>query len=191
MNARRPPGRTEPGSASSALTAGRGIVLVVVAAALGLLLLGKALDGPSSAEVQSAGPQASGSDTTVPEGGTTTAAVTAAPTTAPASINPQVKVIVANGSGTAGVAGKYTDQLNAQGALLGTPTNSLQRVDGSTVYYVNPDAEPTARAVSAIISNPTVTVPVAALPSTDIIENADIQDAGVVVVIGRDLGAAS
>jgi len=178
----------------SAATAGRGIALVVVAAALGLLLLGKALDGPSSAEITGdAVSSGTPTDDTTPADSSTTVPVTAAPTTVAAAIDPNVKVIVANGSGVGGVAGRYTDTLGAAGALMGTPTNLAEgqpRVDGTTVYYVSPQAEPTARAVAATISNPTVTVPVAALPSADLIENADIQGSGVVVVVGRDLAAA-
>lgn len=198
MSTRRPPNRSDRSVTSTGAGAWRGIVVVVVAAGLGLLLLGKALDGPSSAEIAGGGGAAIGGDTdpdtsapVVDPAATTTVPPTAPPTTAPAALDPAVKVIVANGSGVGGVAGRYSQELGAAGALVGTPTNlaeSQPRVAGSTVYYVNPESEPTARYIAAALSNTTVAVQVASLPSADLIENSDLQGAGVVVVIGQDLG---
>lgn len=199
MSTRRPPNRSDRSVTPTGAGAWRGIVVVVVAAGLGLLLLGKALDGPSSAEIATGdGGAAIGGgtdpDTSTPvvdPAATTAVPPTAPPTTATAAIDPAVKVIVANGSGVGGVAARYSEQLGAAGALVGTPTNLAEgqpRQAGSTVYYVNPESEPTARYLAAALSNTTVAVPVASLPSADLIENSDLQGAGVVVVIGQDLG---
>ena len=192
MSTRRPPPRSDRPPPAPA-TAARGVVVVIVAVGLGLLLLWKGLDGPSSAGVVTQGndPGADGADTSVAVATTLVPPTTTAP---PAVYDPQVKVIVANGSGVGGAAGRMQERLGGElGALLGNPTNLAggTRVDQTTVYFTNPQYEPSARAIAATLSSTTAQVAVLPLPSAELIENGDIQGAGVVVALGRDLATTA
>jgi len=187
----RPPSRADRTPPAPTIAA-RGVVLVVIAAALGLLLLAKALDGPSSADV-SATPGGGGPGGVV----VTTTATTVAPattTTVAPVYDPTVKVIVANASGVGGAAGRLSERLGGElNALLGTPTNQPDNapdVDETTVYYTNDAAIPSANAIAAHLSTPTTVVEVEPLPSTDLVENGDIQGAGIVIMLGRDLATS-
>jgi LCP family protein required for cell wall assembly len=81
---------------------------------------------------------------------------TAAPTTAPATVNPsQVKVAVFNGSGVSGLAGQTADELRAQGFTI-TSTGNADSMDYSATeirYAAGEQAQ--AAALSAVIPGAT------------------------------------
>lgn len=184
----RPPTRTDRTPPAPTIAA-RGVVLVVIAAALGAFLLAKGLDGPSSADVN-ANPGAGGPAGVVQ----TTTATTVAPATTTTAVpvyDPTVRVLVVNASGVQGAAGALTERLGGElGILPGTPTDQpdgVPDIDQTHLYFTSPEAEPSARAIAAYLSSPTTTVPVDPLPSTELIKDGDTQGAGVVVMLGRDL----
>ena len=186
MSARRPPPRQDRPPAPA--TAGRGVVVVIVAVGLGLLLLWKGLDGPSSADIATS-PDLGADDTDTSVAPPTTLAppTTTAP---PAVYDPQIKVVVANGSGVGGAAGRLQERLGGElGALVRNPTNLAggTRVDETTVYFTNPQFESSARAMASHLSTTTTHVEVLPLPSVELVENGDIQGSGVVIALGRDL----
>ena len=66
-------------------------------------------------------------------------------------------------------------------------TSLVPRLIATTVYFTNPQYESSARAIAQHLSSVTAQVAVLPLPSADLIENSDIQGAGVVIALGRDL----
>lgn len=173
----QPPAQPTQGSVA------RGVVLVVLAVVIGLLLLRDddsemtqvAVGSDGAGEVDdTTGPGNEADDETTP-----TTTTTAAPR--PPS---EVKVLVANGSGTDGAAGGTTDALEALGYVTGTPANA-ERVPATVIYYTEgyqPEAEALAEAIGAAA---TTVTPMPAVAPVD-----DLQLANILVVIGPDLAAA-
>ena len=163
-------------SASGAMI--RGVVLIVVAVALGVILL-QATDGPDPF-TSSTGVGGPARKTT-----TTVAGGAASPTTTTASTVPGVDpstitVLVANGAGVSGLAGKLTDQVKAEGFQTADPTDT-KKIEKSTVYFT-PGFEQAAPAVAALFDPPPAVAP---LPDPSPVE--DLQGANVVLVAAADL----
>jgi hypothetical protein len=151
----------------------RGTILVVVAVVLGLVLIRNGVDTEVSANGDG--------------GGNTTATTGDGTTTTTAALRPpaQVKVLVANGSGVNGAASKVTTTLQGQAYVTGNPTDALQRVTATAVYFT-PGYEREAQAVATAIGG---TAAIAqALPAQ--LPVADMQQANVLVVLGPDLAPA-
>ena len=118
-----------------------------------------------------------------PDGGDDAGDTATSTTTTTAAPRPpsEVKVLVANGSGTNGAAGGATDALEALGYVTGTPANA-ERVPATVVYYTDGyqvEAEALAEAIGAA---PTTVTPMPAVAPVD-----DLQLANILVVIGPDL----
>lgn len=164
-------------------------MILVVAVAIGLLLLWKA--GPDDgATAVSTGP----SDTTVaagPEGDSSSSSTTTAPgasTTAPENQGRppgEVTVIVLNGSGKSGVAATNTLTIGAAGYKMAGPANANAQIDKTAVYYAK-DFQVEATAVAAVLGKPADSV--AALPAQAPGPGAD--KSNVVVVLGKETPAA-
>ncbi|MBK9180287.1 MAG: LytR C-terminal domain-containing protein [Acidimicrobiales bacterium] len=159
--------------------AARGIALLVVAVLLGFLLLRAAFDGGG-------GGSASGDDvdrtTTTAEPDTTD--TTEAPTTTLAEPRPpnEVKVLVANGSGTQGAAARTGDALTALGYTVVGATNAPANVATTSIYYAqgyNADALAIATALGAPEGA------VSLMPNPPPIP--DLAGANVLIVLGPDL----
>jgi hypothetical protein len=158
----------------------RGALLIVVAVIVGVVLLGKGLEGgfvPSTAETPSE--QAGGNDDgdTPPvtdETGSTVTTVPTPTTHAPAA----VKVQILNGGGPAGSAGASSDALNAQGFVASA--DDTDDVAATAVYFA-PGFEADAAVVATTLN---ITAVPAALPATPPTNAA--ADSGVVVVLGPD-----
>ncbi len=143
---------------SNAAAMPRAALLIGVAVAVGLLMLWKGLDdSPVAADRQApaitddvAGddPNAGGADPAVvitepvtDEPADTVAPTSAVPTTAALFPTPthdpnEVKVLVANGSGVSGAAGKVTDMLSPLGWTMESPANA-DKTGTTRVYYRN------------------------------------------------------
>ncbi len=164
-------------SASGAML--RGIVLILVAVALGILLL-EATDGPGPFETTT--PDESGlaggvSTTASTEAGQE--ALTTSTTLAP--IDPStITVLVANGGGVAGLAGAISEQVAAQGYQTAEPTNT-KRVDASVLYYT-PGFEAAAEALAASFDPAPEVAPLPDPPPVD-----DLEAANLVLVAAADL----
>lgn len=172
-----PPTNAAPGQGSVV----RGAILVAVAVVIGVLLLRD--DDPATTQV------AVGSDTAGEiEDGTvepdTDPEVTTTTTTAAPRDAAEVKVLVANGSGTDGAAGGTTDALGALGYVTATPTNA-DRVEATIVYFTTgfqAEAEALAAAIGAAPES------VTAMPAVAPVD--DLQLANVLVHLGPDLVGA-
>lgn len=164
--------------------AGRGLLLVLAAVALGVVILAKAVDSD-------AGPKAAASPkttTTAEAGGKdpATPATDAPTTTAPTPTIPpahpagEVPVLVANGRGVQGAAAANRDALLAKGYNTLAPSDHPP-TQATTVYFadVNWQADAVAIAQAINVTNTPVPFPANPLP-------IDIKSAKVVVVLGTD-----
>jgi len=126
-----------PGSIAPEPTAARGIALVVLAIAIGFFLLAQGLDSEGSivdTDTGDAVKEERSPDTTletVPDDGSPATSVLT-PTTRPAA---EVSVLVANGSGVAGAAGRVTEQLQQFGFVMIEAANA-PKTSVTVVYYV-------------------------------------------------------
>ncbi len=170
----QPPTST-PGQGSVA----RGAILVAVAVVIGVLLLRDddtdttqvAVGSDTSGEVDQGSAEPEDED---PEATTTS-------TTVALRDPAEVKVLVANGSGTDGAAGGTTDALEALGYVTATPTNA-ERVPSTIVYFTTgfeAEAEALAAALGATPES------VTAMPAVAPVD--DLQLANVLVHLGPDL----
>ncbi len=180
----------------------RGMILIGVALILGVLLLWKGIDGPTS---DVAGSSSSSPTTTVAEadsaedessGGegdesgllditgetTTSTTTTLFPPTPPA----EVQVLVANGSGIAGGAGTVTDMLIPRGYTTLPAANA--NVTELTGIYFRTGMSEEARAIQEYLAPD---LPYVLLQMSDIPEVPDstadrVEQADVVIILGSD-----
>lgn len=175
---------------SAGAAAGRGVLLVVFALAVGVLLLARALDDDGGTNVEAG----AGTETTLAADTATTAPpaeTTAPPPTAPPVTHPpaQVKVLVLNGRAIQGIAGSNNEVLLTQNFNALPPDNTPSPVPATRVTYVDPAYQPDAAAVAAILGIPPEAV-VQADSGTEL--SMDTKGANVVVVLGTDnVGAVS
>lgn len=175
---RQPQRRSAP---SGADPAARGLILVVVAVALGAILL--AAGGTvgfdqddTTVDIGDNGGEVT--ETTEPPTETTVAPpVTVAPA--------DVAVVAANGAGISGLAGTTTEFLATQGYSNATATDATADVALTVVYFAD-GFQPNAAAIATLMGLPPEQVQ--ALPP-DPVATDQPADAGVVVVIGPDAEA--
>ncbi len=152
-----------------------GVVLIAVAVAIGLVLLWKGFSQEGGV-VDTASPDDEVTTTTtgeVPLPETTTTTATTGSTNPPA----QVSVLVANGSGATGVAGRNADRLGGSGYTKVETTNGSPTAT-SVVYYAS-GAQGDATAVAQALGIATVQ----AMPTPPPVE---LDGATVLVVVGSD-----
>lgn len=175
----RPPAGP-PGSGSSA--GARGALLLGVAVILGIVLLQRFDSNVSSGGSVSA--------TSVPRVESTTSSprrvgltTVVTPTTGRARAKGDVKVVVANGAGVAGLAGLTTEALKGLGYATLPPTNvTTGTIDKTSIQFVE-GYETDAREVAAALSQPPTVVTKLASPP---VPPAAIDGAHVVVLLGVD-----
>ena len=182
-------------------SAGRAIVLVAAAIALGAFLLARGFDGsddtsPASngdAAEQEASPSGEGENGDEPavEDQETTTTTTTTTTAPPVVTHPpgQVKVAAANGTGDRGRAGRTAEVLNARGYVTAAKNTEQDRVSESVIYY-RPGYGDDAKAVaSALGAPPDVLTPAPATIMT-LIRNPetppDLETFNIFVVVGTD-----
>jgi hypothetical protein len=150
-----------------------GAALIAAAVVIGFVLLLRGFDqegGLVATDDVTTTTVAEGAD---PDATTTT---TTTPTSPPASVS----VLVANGSGAAGVAGQRQTTLNGAGYTDVETSNAPNPVPQTSVYF-GPGLQADAVAVADALNLPPAVV--SALPSPP---PFDTQGADVVVVIGTD-----
>lgn len=189
----------DPAGGSGA--AGRGILLVVVAVAVGAFLLARGFDGSGDAADPAAADSAGEGEPNGAEGSgdgsdneaepeVTTPVVTEPPTTLPPPVvtHPpgEVKVAAVNGRGTRGLAGAAVSILDARGYVTAAKNASNVPVVNSVIYYMATYGDD-AKAVADALNAPADIL--APAPSTvlTLIDNRDnVSDFNIFVVLGTD-----
>lgn len=164
---------------SSGMAAGRGVALLAVAVAIGIVLLNAADDEPSR-QVTAGGDSAT--PTSAPETTTTLPATTS--TTLAARVPKDVKVLSANGTDVKGAARRATDALRAAGFNVLAPVDADTSVTASAVYFGS-GFEREAQAVASSLGLGAAVVK--AMPTPPPVP--DIRGANVVVVVGPETAA--
>lgn len=129
---------------SGGAAAGRGIALIALAVAIGVLLLSKGLDDGGLFAVDSTSPAVAtpvDDETELADPSPTSVVVEApVPTTvvAPVARNPaEVKIFVVNGNGVAGIAKANVDALKPAGYNVLAPGNTTERPAATMVYFAD------------------------------------------------------
>jgi hypothetical protein len=176
-------------------TASRGLILIVIAVALGLLFLWKAYDDGAATVAPGTVDDGIAASTTAPvptvttaDGGTATVPPT---TTLPAAIanDPrppaEVKVLIANATGESGIAGSLTDDLKAAAYTTESPANAPTGPASKIYYKLGYAAD--AREVAGIL-NSSLSIVEQAPASSQVNDNAADrwETANVIVVVGSD-----
>ena len=154
--------------------AARGVLVVVVAALLGVLILKNGFD--SSASVDTGGSNA----TTT----TTAATTTTIATTTTAVDKASFTVLVANASGTSGAAGRLSEKMQTDGFTVASPVTATNKVDTTVVYYLS-GYEAAANSVASYLA---VGAP---QPMPEPKPVADLGQAQVLVLEGRDIASSA
>ena len=162
----------------------RGIALIVAAVILGVVLL-RATDGTDL--------DARAADDTEDDGGSaidespddTVDLPTPDTTLAPPRDPAEVTVLVANGAGIGGLAGRIAETLNGANYVTAEPTNTRAPANESVIFYT-PGYEADAAAIAALLSP---TPRTEALPDPPPVES--IGTANVLVVAAADLAEPS
>jgi hypothetical protein len=157
----------------------RGIALIVVAVVLGVVLL-NATDSPEPfvPKVTAADGVTTTSTTEAPDGTASTTATTAVAT---AHKPGDVTVLVVNGSGVKGAAGRVATTVASEGYKLKPPGNTNNPAAASNVYY-QAGYEADARAIAAKL-----TPAPGVQPMPDPAPVKDLLGANVLVVVAADL----
>ena len=179
-------------------SAGRAIVLVIAAIALGVFLLARGFDGSdetgteaSSGETEAAS-STDGETEVSTESATSTTTTTTTTTTAPPVVTHlpgDVKVAVMNGTGARGRAGRTADTLNATGYVTAAKNTQQDRVETSVIYY-RPGYGDDAKAVASVLGAPPDIITPAPGTIMTLIRNpespAGLEDFNLFAVIGTD-----
>lgn len=164
----------------------RGFLLIGVGVLIGAALLINSYGGSNgpldTSSKKTTGTGRGATTTTVRGGGATSTSLT------PVSHPPaEVKVLVLNGSGKAGVAKAGADALKPAGFTTLDPTNAKATV-ATSVVYAAAGFEADAITVAGLLGlAPTAVKPLASPPPAEI---GDPADAAVVAVLGPDSAAA-
>jgi len=171
----RPPGSSGDAGRQQAI----GALIIVVAVVLGAILLFRGLS--STDEVATERPADDASVTTVDRDAPppTDELVT---TIAPAAPTEEITVLVANGSGVAGLAGQTTEQLASEGFDTIAATDATPPSVAKTAVYAVSDNEADAAEVAKALGLPASVV--GPLPRP--LPVGSVATATVVVVLGAD-----
>ena len=180
--------------------AGRAILLVAVAIALGAFLLARGFDGAD--DPTAATGNGTGQTETDPDNGengadpetveSTTTTTTTTTTTQPPIVTHapgEVKVAVANGTGDRGRAGRTAGTLNASGYVTAAKNTEQDRVGESVIYY-RPGYGDDAKAVASALGAPADLLTPAPATIMTLIRNPetpqDLETFNIFVVVGTD-----
>jgi hypothetical protein len=175
---------------STGIQAGRAALLIGAAVVVGALLL---RHSPTATPVKVGGTATTGtsqSQTSSSIGGATrppTTAKSSNPTATAALRAPQdIKVLVANGTSTSGLASRISDRVKGFGYNPLASTNSSQK-PASTIIYFQPSYSNDAAALAGRLSlAPTA---VQAMPQPPPVTN--LNNANILIVVGPDLASSA
>ena len=114
---------------------GRGVALTAVAVALGAAVLASNKLTGTTPTTSSVGAGTTPAASSPPTTGGSASRTPTTTTTLPAHQPGSVKVLVANGTSTKGVAGKLATKLTSAGYDVLSPTNTTSTASASVVYY--------------------------------------------------------
>ena len=174
---------------SAGIQVGRAAILLVVATLIGLALLHRGSGGGGNG-----GLVVAGGNTTATSPGTTPSSQFAPPgstntsSTQAVRAKSDIKVLVANGTGTAGLAGTVSTSLRTKGYNTLASTNSSQKVTATVIYFA-PTYDADAIVMAGLLGLP----PTAAkpMPSTAQLPVAALNGANILVIAGPDLASTS
>lgn len=202
---------TAPGGRTSANSAGRGVVLTILAVVIGFYLLAQGFDtAPNAATADSTAVDDNDGNNTAdddsPEGddtsntdndsetpnGDETDDVTSTSEqllpTPPTVTHPpaEVKVATVNGTGQRGLAGATADKLAARGFVTAAKNAASPPVSASTIYYL-PSYGDDAKVVADALSAPANILSLAPANILTLLTNSDdVADFHIFVVLGTD-----
>jgi len=163
---------------------GRAVALLAIAVLIGVVLLRHA--GTSSGRIVSSS-QTTVPPTTAKPSNTTPSSVAHTTTTSnvPLRAPQDIKVLVANGTSTNGLASTVKSKLQGEGYQTLTSTNSSEQVTATIVYY-RPGYQNEAAALAELLGlSPTA---VQAMPTQAPVSNpAAVDGANIIVVAGPDV----
>ena len=180
MSRRAPSPPPKPSSSTA-----RTVVLVAVVAAIAALILSRGFGGKSTKSTTGA----STGVTTAKNTGKTTTTLPGEtiPTTVPATLPPvppaSLKVVVLNGNGIQGTAGKRKDELVKLGYALTLAKDAIKKDFAETgVYYTSAEFKDAANAIAAKMGLTAAPAPA----ETAYVDPANIAGMNVIVVLGKD-----
>jgi hypothetical protein len=175
---------------SAGIQVGRAALLIGVAVLIGVILLRRAGGSGSVAVSDRTVPSVT---VTLPGGGgssggfTTTTSKATTSTVASPLRNPQdVKVLVANGTSTPGLAGRISDALHAKGYNTLAGTNSSEK-PSATIVYFQPSYSGDATSLASKLNLPSSAVQTMAQPPPV----ANLNGADILVILGPDLAGSA
>ena len=183
--------------------AGRGIVLVIVAIALGVFLLARGFDGSDDAaddkstatdqdrdstEDPDSGDEGDNGDNT-PDSTTSTTSTTTTSTTVPPPVTHpanEVRVAAINGKGAPGLAGAAADKLNALGYQTKAKNAVNFGMEMSVIYY-QPGYSDDAKAIAVAINAPVdILNPAPSTILTLIKDPSDVSEFNIFILLAED-----
>jgi hypothetical protein len=178
---------------SAGIQAGRAAVLIGIALLVGIILLHRAPSASgggtpvSIGDLTTRGTTRAATPTTHVGSPGSTARSSATTTTMPLRPPQDIKVLVANGTSTPGLAGKVASSIHAKGYDTLSPTNASTRPP-STVVYFEPSYGNEAAALAGKLSLPASAVQ--AMPAPPPVPSLDANNTNILVVAGPDLANA-
>ncbi len=178
---------------SAGIQAGRATGLLVIAVLIGLVLLhrspgGGGLVASGGATTTNSG-DALATDTTVRPTTNTTArsgSTNNSTTTQPLRAKADIKVLVANGTSTAGLAGTVSTTLRGKGYNTLASTNANLKVASTSAYFQS-GYEGDAAVLAGVLGLP----PTAVQPMPATLPVASVTGVNILVVVGPDLSSGS
>ena len=183
--------------------AGRGIVLVIVAIALGVFLLARGFDGSDDAaddkstatdqdrdstEDPDSGDEGDNGDNT-PDSTTSTTSTTTTSTTVPPPVTHpanEVRVAAINGKGAPGLASAAADKLNALGYQTKAKNAVNFGMEMSVIYY-QPGYSDDAKAIAVAINAPVdILNPAPSTILTLIKDPSDVSEFNIFILLAED-----
>ena len=199
------PGQYAAGDGSFGRSAGgavgRGVVLVLIAVAIGAFLLRSGFDNSNTGGAQTTVGNNDAAEAQNPEddeGGTVDpvgegngdpadpATETTAPPPLPTREPSQVKVAAVNGTGTAGLAGRTADLMGVHGYVTGAKNAASVPMAVSVIYYRAGFSED-AKAVATHLRAPADIIAPAPEDVLSLIANSEeVADFNIFVIVGAD-----
>ncbi len=173
---------------SAGIQIGRAAILLAVATVIGLALLHRGSGGGNGGLVVAGGNTATTVTPTIGTNPTTPPASTNTTGTQPLRAKADIKVLVANGTSTSGLASTVSTTLRNKGYNTLASTNSSQKVTTTLVYFA-----PTYDADAAVMAGLLGLPPTAAkpMPAAGQIPVPSLNGANILVVAGPELAGTS